>query len=367
MNFSQLDLHVTMTTSRSVMEFIFPKPLSPAQPLITEQVYNRFVICVLPIIEFFSVVGIITNLVNIVVFAKLGRAESTNISFQALAICDLVLSVLNSWTYTVIALRLAKVQVPFDTYSIHVLTGTALCNFVVRWGALMTAYISLERCLCVLKPLQVKRILTPRVTTVAVMVMLVFTVSPAVYLHFKYKFVWKDIPHQNRTVLGVTVIRTPGVVLFGTIVNIFAGLIQPIGAFVLVVICTVYLGIHLGRASAWRRGATSGAETSGKGNQKETATSQKENRVLRMVVSIAVVFIICVTPSTVHMFTLGIFQKVSFDPKYKNVLNTMFVSSSLGSSVNASVNFFIYYSMGSRYRAVCRQLFGILTKDSPAK
>ena len=361
-----------MSTFKSVSESKVSDHLSPANPLINNEVYNKFVICALPFIQFFNVIGIITNIITIIVFAKLGRAESTNISFQALGICDLILSVLSFWTYTNSTLRLSKIDVPFDTSTVHILTGTALWNFVVRWGALITAYISLERCLCVLKPLKVRRILTPKVTTVAVMVMFVFTVGPAVYLHFKYKFVWKSIPNQNDTILGISVIKSQAVILFGTFVNIFAGLTQPITAFVLVVICTVYLGIYLGRASAWRRGATSagtsGAETTaGKGSQKEAATSQKENRVLRMVVSIAVVFIICVTPSTIHMFTLGIFQKVSFDPKYRNFLNTLFISSSLGSSINASVNIFIYYRMGSRYKAVFRQLFCIVNKDSPKK
>ena len=345
--------------------------VSPPQPIISDEFYKIFFICILPCIQFFNVAGIITNIINIVVFVKLGRAESTNISFQALAICDLVLSVLSLWTFTSLSLRLYPVSLPFEPYTVTILTGSGLWNFVVRWGALLTAYISLERCLCILKPLEVKRILTPKVTTVAVMVMLVLTVGPAVYLYIKYKFVWEAVPPLNKTILVVIRIKTPEVLLLGAVVNAFAGLMQPIAAFVTVVVCTVYLGIYLGRASAWRRATTSAAahtvNVPGKGTQDETSTSQKEQRVIRMVISIAVVFIVCVTPSTVHIFTMGIFPQFSFDSQYANIFNTMFILSCLGSSVNASVNIFIYHRMGSRYKTVFRQIFSIVDKDSTSK
>ncbi|KAK3767287.1 hypothetical protein RRG08_063562 [Elysia crispata] len=148
----------------------------------------------MPCIQFFNVAGIITNIINIVVFVKLGRAESTNISFQALAICDLVLSVLSVWTFTSTSLWLSTV----------------------------------------------KRILTPKVTTVAVMVMLVLTIGlGALYQnrHIKYKFVWECCPTAyNKTIPVVIRIKTSEVLLLGAVVNTFAGLMAPIAAFVTVVV-----------------------------------------------------------------------------------------------------------------------------------
>ena len=296
MNSSQTTLSISGHGSLKVLNDSSLVPLT--ERIISDALYLKFLMFLIPIAEFFSISGIVANTLNIIVFTKLGRTVSTNISLDALAISNLLVYVFKCWTYTPGILTITRANLPFDPRTISILTGTGLFSSMVRWSAFTTAYISFERRLCILKPLTIKMILTPKTSTVTVMVMLVLTVGPAAYLHIRYKFVWRSVPQLNRTILFVDVVKTLDAILLARTMDV-VGLLQPTAAFSVVLVCTVYLAIHLGKASAWRKKATS--------SKAPENTPQKEDRAIKMVVSIAIVFIVCLTPSAAQVMAMAIF------------------------------------------------------------
>ena len=307
--------------------------------------------------QVFSIGGVVTNAINIAVFVKLGFNETSNISLLALALCDLLSTIMTIWGTLCVTPGFSDAELPFLPAEISPLTGSGLSNLVFRCAAWVTAFISFERCLCILIPLKVKKWVTPKTTTVVMVVIFITTIGPYIGAHWRWKFVWKFLPGRNATVLGVAVVDTPFLILKEKIENIVLGLIQPIVAFVTVLVCTVFLVVYLRRSSQWRKSmASAGGKTAGEDS------SRKEEKVVRLVTSIATIFILCYNPNTLMFLNMAIFPSFSVFGQHKNTFLTVYTLSIMANSVSASVNIFIYYKMGTRYRNALRLMFHL--KDS---
>ena len=96
-----------------------------------------------------NLIGVFTNIANIIVFCRMGFSESSNINFFTLSVFDLLVSVFMFFT-KLLNNRLMGIAANDASQS----TGFAL---VVSIGgsAMMTALISTERYLCVVFPLKV--------------------------------------------------------------------------------------------------------------------------------------------------------------------------------------------------------------------
>ena len=100
----------------------------------------------------FSVLGIFSNILNIVVYIKLGLRETTNISFFALAIVDWLLSVCFCLSA---AARLSDIS-PYGAAIINLGYQVSMFMFPCTGvGAWIIFLLSAERCLCIVMPLKV--------------------------------------------------------------------------------------------------------------------------------------------------------------------------------------------------------------------
>ena len=102
----------------------------------------------------FSLLGVSTNIANIIVYYQIGLSESSNVNFFTLSVFDFFVSLtsfLSRLLYNPILRDLSTG--PLTTYIAHCLSHTWI---VVTCGsAMMTALISTERCVCVVFPLKV--------------------------------------------------------------------------------------------------------------------------------------------------------------------------------------------------------------------
>ena len=180
---------------------------------------------------------------------------------------------------------------------------------------------------------------------------------------------WKFLPARNTTILGVTVVDTPFLNLKEKIDNIVFGAIQPIIAFFTVLVCTVFLVVYLRRSSQWRKSMASAGGKTGDGDnsfqfEMKQNISRKEEKVMRLVTSIAAIFIVCYTPNTLMILHMAIFPSFSLFGQHRNTFLMIYLVSVLANSVSASVNIFIYYNMGTRYRNALRLMFQFDSEDS---
>lgn len=111
--------------------------------------------------------------------------------------------------------------------------------------------------------------------------------------------------------------------------------------FIVVIFTTVITSIKLQTIVTWRQKSLC---------QKQTAVCSKEIALTKMLIAESVLFITCMTPNV--MMQIAVF--VSYDLTASSssyVLSTMFWQLvKVMKCINPSVNFFIYFAMGTRFR-----------------
>ena len=115
-----------------------------------------------------SVLGSIANVINIIVFSRQKFSDSVNISLLGLALSDLGALLTLVWMSVCFSPLLRSLSLTFDPVEVQYLTAGWPHVCFARITSYITAYVTLERCLCVTVPLKVKMIITPRRTTVTI-------------------------------------------------------------------------------------------------------------------------------------------------------------------------------------------------------
>ncbi|GFN88809.1 chemosensory receptor a [Plakobranchus ocellatus] len=343
---------------------IDPSVQSLAAGFLSEDVFNMMMMILVFVLQVSNITAMISNSLNIAVFVRLGFAEPSNISLTALAICDLVCGI--SLIYMWFLIYLWEPFLPFNALNVSILTGGGLWSFVSRTCAWITAFISFERCLCILVPLKVKTLITPRTTLTAMLIIAALTVCPFLFSFFNYNFVWVYSLELNATILDVAPNDNEYSILIAKIVFVICGVIQPILAFFIVAVCTVFLVVQLKRVSQWRTSVTSAKSqwednsaenhTSNNASATQNRISQKEERLVRLVVVIAVIFIACFIPTCALLFCSAVFDEFFVFGIYGRTFLVCSLVTFLGQSVSGSVNIIVYYTMASKFRSGLREL-----------
>ncbi|GFO28799.1 chemosensory receptor a [Plakobranchus ocellatus] len=308
--------------------------------------------------------AIIANSLCIAVFLKLGFYEPSNISLTALAICDFILAMLITWSNLCLWLTYHNVRLPFHGVNVSSYTGGHQWAFLSSTIAWITAYISFERCLCILFPLKVRRLITPRGTFVTMLIIILLTFCPSFFIYIRYKFVWLFDPHLNITILNTIPVNSIFAILIEKISIVICGVIQPLLAFIIVLICTFLLVVQLKKISSWRLSVSSAKSQRVKPDENpassssaaEARISQKEERLIKMVVAIATIFIVNYVPTFILLVCHVIFDEFNLFGVYSRIFIVSGYISSFGQPISGSVNMLIYYKMASKFRSVFRRL-----------
>ncbi|KAH9520014.1 hypothetical protein Btru_071479 [Bulinus truncatus] len=131
------------------------KTMKVASPVVSELVVNS-----IQIINNFGCrnhrnFGIVTNVINIRIFRKLGYQDGVNITLTALAISDIgalvfleiYIILLNPWIQ----------ETDLFILKSHLLYLVVYCRqYFIRASCLITSFAAFERCICVVLPLRVK-------------------------------------------------------------------------------------------------------------------------------------------------------------------------------------------------------------------
>ncbi|GFO05248.1 peptide receptor gpcr [Plakobranchus ocellatus] len=313
------------------------------------------------LVLFLSILGVTTNILNILVFTRMGLQETTTSSMLALAVSDLICCIMAFWTYLCYVPAFRDIPgLPFQSIEVAQETGQNFRPYVIRTGALITAFITLERCLCVVIPLKVKKVITLTVTRVTIVIIYIITIVPYIAHPFQYKLDWKFYPSLNRTIVG-SVVKEDPIAFFFLVFNAYlCGFSYLLLASGVVLVCTLFLVITLVRSSRWRESVRKQTQLSiEKSVNLKASGSKREDRLIKMVVVIAIMFIVCTTPGTIVMFIVSVSQEYIEGERF--LPSTLLLQACLFTfeTVNNSLNFFVYYMIGTRFRVVFRQLVGL--------
>ena len=288
-----------------------------------------------------------TNIVTIIVYFRMGFADSTNISLTALAASDLGVA-LTSITLCLGLLLPSTLEVSFT--ELFLTTAAYPHTFLTRISALITAYISVERYLCVLLPLKIKSIITPRRTFAAMLLIFgaVFCLCPIPIL--KFPMGWKFDPMLNKTIFGIIPNADTTILKLHNIFLLIVSVILPISTFMTVVVCTILLSLSLQKSKAWRDKSSSNLVGKGATSSESSVKQSKEARAVKMVMTIATVFIVTSIPSCAHMVVMVAIPDFDFGGRYLllyNLAGMFFVGANV---INSGANVIIYYKMSHKFR-----------------
>ncbi|KAK0056195.1 growth hormone secretagogue receptor type 1 [Biomphalaria pfeifferi] len=309
-----------------------------------KQIYellNYVVIC-----NILSVFGIFSNIINIIVFCRQGLNSTVNISFLAMAVSDLCSFVTLLWFNVCVNPLFVNSDVPMDSSEVQHLTGGFPHNCFMRITCWITVYITAERCLCIVSPLKVKRIITTKRATLIIVGIYIIMIASLLPEYTTMYIGWKEYPEMNRSLLGL--IRTKENDKVSGLTFLLYAIYILVSFFALIFFTTI-LVVKLKQKTKWREESTFG-------NKQSNTISNRDKKTIRMVIMIAAVLIFCYLPS-VLLSAAGFIVPGFFDVgQYSNVFFVTWSFAFVLDSINSSVNIILYYTMSSKYRQTLHEI-----------
>ncbi|GFO38451.1 chemosensory receptor a [Plakobranchus ocellatus] len=327
-----------------------PVTSAPISPIVSDEVRHiLFTILVqvgqLVIASF----GILSNVVNIIVYFKMGFSETSSVTLTALALTDLLTEIWLVLMAASLQSHYTGAQVTPLSVTIMYLLSTA-SNAVLGYGSWITAIISTERCLCIVFPLKVKSIFTVRRITMLLTVVLIIQLVSIIPTYATIELTYVQSPLTNRSTL---VLARSEYSLYVETITMFALFTIPsVICFSIVVICTIFLVVKLNQSAKWRQ------STSNATQGQEGTMSTKENRVVRTVVLICAIYIFCFAPNVLTVTTMAAYPDFNeTDPYLGNLLSVCFIIAFPCHAICSAVNIFVYLGMSTKYRETFVKLF----------
>ncbi|GFS27168.1 chemosensory receptor A [Elysia marginata] len=315
-----------------------------------------------------SVVGVVTNTLVILVYAKQGFRESVAVSMTTISIWDLVkciACIMNTFS------GILFLWDPIAALSWQNIT-TAIFNYLISFStyvtSVMAAYVAVERCLCVTIPLKVKWLLTPRVTLIACL-----TISVVVFGAFAAMFAIYDIVWEWNATLNATVaIYRRSDFYVNHEEPLFAyynlsGILWPLAAFVVILIATIIIVVKLREGSKFRASnrssglaqqtGPSSSVSAGDNQKSQVQTHLKRDRqVVKMLLVIIIIYIASLAPRIAQYLAKYIVYDFYFLRRHHYLFEFVVLWVLVADSVNGAVNFFVFYNMSTSFRTTFRSM-----------
>lgn len=294
---------------------------------------------------FIAIGGIVTNVINIIVFLKMGLSDAVNISLFGLAIGDMCSLIFALWESISFTPLVQDSDAPVVFTEIEYTTDCWPHVCFVRVTSYITAFITLERCLCITYPLKVKSIITPTLARVVVVLIFALVFASSAPDYYVNRLVWKFYPEKNRTMLGIMYIKDRE--KLERISQVLNNVVLQCIAFISVVVCTVVLIVQLNRKAKWRQQTAKG----------EKATLGKDKKVIKMISFIAVIFLVSNFPSCMVFIAMTCTPQLHPSGVNYNMFYVIWAVVYVMEALNSTVNIFIYVKMSSKYKLIFYKMF----------
>ena len=313
--------------------------------------------------------GIPGNILVIAIYAKIGFSEVINISYFALGVSNTIEIIFITWNALCYIPGFVNSGVPFITREIVIPTGGATSEAFGATTFWITAYINLERCLCVVFPLKIKSIITRKRTIWIITILFLITVLPFLIIHFLiFQFDLQYDGERNQTLLRVSFANTSGADNLFNAAFLYRSVVLNFVPLVFTLVCSITLSVHMRKNALWRLRTTSQATGQGETNSSADLLARRkyasDMRVSKIVLTLAAassVLGFLYALRSLLAVLLPAFKPVEiYGDEYKLISRQLLFLS----EINSSVNVIIYYNMGSKFRQTFRRLFRLKNKNN---
>ena len=160
---------------------------------------------------------------------------------------------------------------------------------------------------------------------------------------FIYKINWRSDPETNRSVASLIENRALASVF--PIVGGILFILKPVSIFAVIIGSSISID-KLKKATKKRRAM----------RESQSAASQSETRVTKMLLFLCVTYVVCVLPDVAGAFTTYFVPQFFFYRKHHNLFVVCFEVFFVASCLNSTVNVFAYMALSSRFRATVGEM-----------
>lgn len=312
-----------------------------------------------------SLFGIVSNIINIVVYLKLGVKDSATVQFLSLSASDCVFSVLVLMSSVSIFFSQIKPDLTMvDSISfMHLVSATREKAYAVSMCIIFI--MSLERCFCVAYPFTIKLIFTRARSALIISCLSIIFVVVLIPEYLTKGLTWTYNNKLNTTRLMYWSTRDHRAAIEVGKHAILSGLL-PLGSGVTVTICTLYMISVMQTSNKFRLRTVAGIrhEASSmekyipkgiKSSEPNTHRSKADARVTRTVIAVDIVFILCNIPKCIvvsHSVVVLYIPDFSLlvEGRYQNLVSLLFTITFVFEALNAASTFIIYFLFSTKFK-----------------
>ncbi|XP_059167477.1 uncharacterized protein LOC131949644 [Physella acuta] len=314
------------------------------------------------------IIGIITNIINILVFVTMGVKDSMMASFLALSTTDLAYLLCSSLpaSATVIGLSGTTRSMPINAFF---LAGIAVYyqGLFLDISLGIIAYVAIAKCCCVVIALKFKSVFTLKRTFIVLTIIVITALTSRLPVFTSMGLIWVSNPQTNRSQLvGWFSKDFKSSVEFNNLLNRTA---YPNAIFVIVLICSVILSSSLVEASAMRLKMTSGNKR--KPEIKKSSHDYEEDHgdkniltkrdlhVIRQVVTVACCLMFTVMILSLNSLAAVFIPGFNSTGKYWQLYNITETIGYTCTHIHAGVHLVIYLRFNLKFKLTCSKIFSL--------
>ncbi|CAL1546678.1 unnamed protein product [Lymnaea stagnalis] len=309
-----------------------------------------------------TLLGIITNTMNLFVYTRLGFNNAANVSFCALSASSLCCLLVYFYSLVLIYVNL--------TWTPPTVSLTDL-NYVTSWyyrmfydiSVVMTTFIAIQRGCCVAFPFYFKDFFT--LVRVAWSILGICLLGLVCYMPVFTTAVMASAQNSMTNSTKTRLIFQNGGREAVAVVDVLKKFVLTFAAEFLGVCSMTAIQLGMQAASQFKRGGAPVFVRKKHVNGNDDVVSQdhhpargldnphtraRELRVVKQVMVVTALFVTCNTPQMVASVVARVVPGVDIDGRNRNLFWLMYTVVNIFELFNSSANFFIYYAFNTRFR-----------------
>ncbi|KAK7505614.1 hypothetical protein BaRGS_00002885 [Batillaria attramentaria] len=313
------------------------------------------------LIPLLCLIGVPGNALSAAVFYRQGLRKRINLCLFSLALADVMVAVFYGYIYAEGAYREVTGSA---AYFVPVFIGFTGFAWVSQF---LSAVIASERCFCVVSPFRAQKVLkTSSMAVIIVVVSAILLGGMLAIIGPKHSAVCIYHPATNTTrdVIYVTDYYLAHKEIFDVIDVFIYSAAFPIVILTTVVITTVVTATKLQAASRWRQQSATAGMAIEQPNYNIPAISTKELALTKMLIATSLLLIVCMTPTLLVQLATFMVPDLNKLGRYHNLMIILWAGVTFFRVLNSSLNFFVYYYMGSKFRETLKQVVTCRGRDA---